>query len=295
MLLWACTFTPAEQSELSASDNHNQQQSTGEKDYWYKGVAEISSYQLKQARYGEIRKGHAVLIFVTEPFSKTTYTKADRQGNNDESVLKLNFTKKFNTGIYPYSMMTSTFLPFDAGKHSLKISSSSQEWCGHTYMEMIRKDKLLNITTSSYFQGENRQQQLALSFLEDDFWSLIRLRPSQLPVGKHQVIPSFFYLRLKHKETKAYTCELSLQKNGDSQVYRLHYPELNRNLKIEFNTAFPHEIMSWQEQYPDGWTTDAPMLSTTGTLLKQIQTAYWQKNQNKHLRLRDSLLLTPQH
>ncbi len=26
-------------------------------------------------------------------------------------VLKLNFSKKFNTGIYPYSMMSSVFMP----------------------------------------------------------------------------------------------------------------------------------------------------------------------------------------
>ncbi|MDP7238046.1 MAG: hypothetical protein QGI34_15090, partial [Candidatus Latescibacteria bacterium] len=38
-------------------------------DYWYQGKAEITSYTLKQARYGEIHDGHVVLIFVTEDFS----------------------------------------------------------------------------------------------------------------------------------------------------------------------------------------------------------------------------------
>ena len=36
------------------------------KDYWYDGSAEISSYQLYQERYGEMREGTAVMIFVTE-------------------------------------------------------------------------------------------------------------------------------------------------------------------------------------------------------------------------------------
>ena len=31
--------------------------------YWYAGKAEITSYSLQQARYGELRDGHAVLIF----------------------------------------------------------------------------------------------------------------------------------------------------------------------------------------------------------------------------------------
>ena len=102
-------------------------------DYWYAGDAEITSYTLSQDRYGEIHDGQAVLVFVTEPFSPSANTKADRPDNKSVSVLKLNYTKKFNTGVYPYSMMNSTFFPIDNGQHSMKISSSSQEWCGHTY------------------------------------------------------------------------------------------------------------------------------------------------------------------
>jgi|GEM_PF-4377681 len=32
------------------------------KEYWYAGKAEVSSYELEQARYGELRKGHAVFL-----------------------------------------------------------------------------------------------------------------------------------------------------------------------------------------------------------------------------------------
>ncbi len=46
--------------------NKNQQQSFNS--YWYKGTAEITSYQLSQVRYGEVHKGTAVHIFVTENF-----------------------------------------------------------------------------------------------------------------------------------------------------------------------------------------------------------------------------------
>ncbi len=107
--------------------------------YWNQGKAEISSYQLEQARYGEIHKGTAVLIFVSEPFSTSEFVKADYPGMDNVQVLKLNATKQFTTGIYPYSMMTSSFFPLDGSTNSLKISCSSQEWCGHTYMEMTRK------------------------------------------------------------------------------------------------------------------------------------------------------------
>ena len=39
-------------------------------DYWYQGKAELNRFELSQVRYGEIRKGDAVLIFVTEDFLK---------------------------------------------------------------------------------------------------------------------------------------------------------------------------------------------------------------------------------
>ena len=62
------------------------------KKYWYAGEAEISSYQLEQARYGEIRKGTAVLIYVTEDFLPKKQVKADYQNTNNVPVLKLNAT-----------------------------------------------------------------------------------------------------------------------------------------------------------------------------------------------------------
>src|SRR5688500_17809876 len=86
---------------------------TGEfKTYWHAGKAEINSYELSQSRYGEKRDGRAVLIFVTEDFSKKNHVKFDHPEEavlGKVNVLKLNFTKNFTTGIYPYSMMLSVF------------------------------------------------------------------------------------------------------------------------------------------------------------------------------------------
>jgi len=57
---------PVANSTLDATKNRNISQEF--KDYWYAGKAEISSYKLEQARYGELRDGTAALIFVTEDF-----------------------------------------------------------------------------------------------------------------------------------------------------------------------------------------------------------------------------------
>jgi hypothetical protein len=38
-------------------------------EYWYQGKGEVNTYFLEQERYKEIRKGEAVMVFVTEDFS----------------------------------------------------------------------------------------------------------------------------------------------------------------------------------------------------------------------------------
>ena len=277
-LLSSCTDT-SRSKPTSFTNNHL--------DYWNDGKAEVSSYQLTQARYGELHKGTAVMVFVTEPFSLKSWTKADNFALENIPVLKLNFTKKFTTGIYPYSMMTSSFFPFEKGGSSFKISSSSQEWCGHTYMELLNKNDY-DFQVNSYFQSEKSGKlSLKKSLLEDDVWSTIRLDPSALPEGTHHMIPSFFYIRLMHKELKSYESQASKSIVNDSTSnYNIHFPELDKTLSINYKTDFPHTIFSWEESYLSGFGNSAKILTTKGSLIKSIRTDYWTKHSNKNSDLR---------
>ena len=45
--------------------------------HWGDGRAEISSYELVQPRYGELRRGYGVLIFVTEDINRNTLIKVE--------------------------------------------------------------------------------------------------------------------------------------------------------------------------------------------------------------------------
>lgn len=280
MLFLSCSGTDSTQT-AEAKPSFN--------DYWYAGKAEISSYKLNQARYGEMHEGKAVLVFVTEPFSVKSNTKADVQDENSIPVLKLNFTKNFNTGIYPYSMMNSTFYPLNGKKHSLKISSSSQEWCGHTYMELTNKDQY-EIELNSYFEGESfSKKALQKVDLEDDIWSQIRISPKELKIGKSEMIPSFFYLQLLHQKTKSYKVELSLSERKTETTYSLYYPELDRKLSIRFETKFPHKILGWEETYQSGWGPSKKSLTSSATLINSIKSDYWTKNKPKDSALRKEL------
>jgi hypothetical protein len=259
------------------------------KDYWYAGNAEITSYKLKQARYGELRAGTAVTIFVTEDFLPEAQVKANNQSKANIPVLKLNSTKNFLTGVYPYSIMTSTFNPVTTKEHALKVSNSVQEWCGHVYAQLNNK-KDFEITAHSYFEGEGDQQiKLPKTWLENELWNLIRINPNELPTGEAEIIPSFDYLRLGHKNLKAYRAILSLEQLESLQVYTIRYPELNRDLTIYFETEFPFSIEKWEETYVSGYGQGAKTLTTTATKMKQIKTTYWSQNKNSDSALRDTL------
>ncbi|WP_298494743.1 septum formation inhibitor Maf [uncultured Algibacter sp.] len=255
------------------------------KKYWYAGEAEISSYKLEQARYGEIREGTAVLIYVTEDFLPNIQVKADQQNANNIPILKLNATKNFNTGVYPYSIMQSTFYPISNNQHALKVSSSIQEWCGHVYTQLNNKDEF-KVTSHSYFEGEAYESfSLEKTILENELWTKLRINPKSLPTGHLKIIPSFEYTRLKHKTIKAYQANATLTEN----TYSINYPELERTLTITFNPNFPHDIVSWEETFKSGFGNNAKVLTTKATKLKTIKSSYWQKKSIKDEVLRETL------
>jgi hypothetical protein len=260
--------------------------------YWMNGKAEITSYNLEQARYGEIRHGKAVMIFVTEPFSVSKQVKLDEpnKAKNDRvDVLKLNFCKNFNTGIYPYSLETSVFTPIESNK-VLKISTSCQEWCGHTFTQLNKSKKGYDFRQFSYFESEGDiETSFKDIYLEDEIWNTIRIEPKNLPLGEIELFPSTQYLRMLHESPKAYKAITSLRVEDSLSVYSIQYPHNQRNISIYFKNKFPYTIEKWTETYKDGWGDKAKILETKATLLNRIQVPYWQLNSNSDSTWRKNL------
>ena len=258
-------------------------------DYWYAGNAEVTSYALEQARYGEIREGKAVLIYVTEPFLTDKQVKADRSNPSNTSVLKLNSTKKYLTGIYPYSIMSSSFYPVDDNQHALKVSFSAQEWCGHVFTQLNNRERF-NVTSFSYFESEgDKEFALEKEVLENEIWNKIRIAPTELPVGNFKMIPSFEYLRMSHQEIKSYEVVVSLTASNEIFTYKINYPKLQRTLEINFSNTFPYTIESWSDSYTSGFGDNAQTMVSKASKIKTLKTPYWQQNGNKGLSLRDTL------
>lgn len=259
------------------------------KKYWYAGNAEITSYKLEQARYGEVREGTSVLIYVTEPFLPQVQVKADRSNASNVPVLKLNATKKYLTGIYPYSIMSSTFYPVHDNQHAVKTSLSVQEWCGHVYSQLNNREQF-EFTSHSYFEGEADQNlKLEKAILENEIWNKIRINPSDLPLGEISIIPSLEFFRTKHQDMKALNATASLTTTNGISSYTIDYGEAIRKLTINFTSDFPYTIESWKEEFKSGYGANAKNLTSTGTKMKSIKSPYWRQNSNKYIGLRDSL------
>lgn len=242
--------------------------------YWYEGKAEITSYKLTQARYGELHEGTAVNIFVTEDFLPEKQVKADYKNEKNVPIFKLNSTKKFTTGIYPYSLMTSTFTPIDLNKETIKVSFSGQEWCGNTFVQLNNRTNY-EIQFFSYFESNaDKKISLKKNKLENEFWNMLRVNPYQIKKGRYKIIPSFEFLALNHQKIAAYEAETNLIEKGKFINFSIYYPNLDRKISIKLTKDFPYTIESWEETF----SSRGKKLITKATKIKTIQSAYWSKN-----------------
>jgi hypothetical protein len=259
----------------------------GFNEYWYAGVAELSTYDVVQDRYDEIRQAEQINVFVTEDFSKAKHVKLDypeKAGADRVPILKLNALRRFETGIYDYSLMQSVFTPV-SGMPTLKTSTSVQDWCGHVFMQMDLAANAYRSRTFSYFEQEG-DQDITLPFvlLEDELWTRLRLNPLAIKTGKMKVLPSALYSRLRHKPLEAQDADIQLQQGDKETVLSLQYLQIARSLKIRFETNFPYKILGWEE-------SNEGKIASKGTLKASRRSAYWSEHNNINAPLRDSLAL----
>jgi hypothetical protein len=255
--------------------------------HWGDGKAELNGYALKQPRYGAVRAGTAVLVFVTEDFSDSRRVKAD-PGKHPASdvypVLKLNALRSFQTGIYDYNVMTSSFLRVAPGWPVAKVSFSSQEWCGHVWHQVIPRDGKLGGLFHSYFDGEaDGTDDLAFpkdGVLEDALPVLLRgWNGAYLKAGESRdvpFLPSLLWSRLNHKPLAWTTAKIARAVSarpvsvpaGRFEVvsYTVETAD-GRRLGFEIEASAPYRLI--RQTGPDG-----EELALEGS----TRLAYWQLN-----------------
>ncbi|MCB0546776.1 MAG: hypothetical protein KDD19_04260 [Phaeodactylibacter sp.] len=267
-------------------------------DYWYQGKGEVSRYELLQNRYSDVHPGEAILVFVTEDFLTDKQVKNDNYSNpNSTPILKMNMVRKFPTGLYSYAIMTSVFTPTKVKEHpqTLKVSTSTQEWCGNAYHQLNYRDGKYTSTLHSYFENEADQvTEVPYAILEDEIFNRIRMNPDGLPTGKLTALPGTAITRLLHLPFEPMEAEASLSAytgndfSGENlRLYSIRFPAMNRTLEIVFQAEAPYIIEGWTDAYPS--LQDRKVRKSVARRTNTLLTPYWQKNKREDMALRQEL------
>ncbi len=268
--------------------------------HWGDGRAEISSYRVVQPRYGELREGYGVLIFVTEDINRETFIKVESPtpAKDRVYVLKLNNVLKFTTGIYDYSAMTSVFsavegLVSEDAFELCKATLSSQEWCGHVFDEVQRRGGELQGEINSYFESEGKNEYELET--PDDFEAednlLIRIRELKGPImaageeRKIDLLPSLWSFRLAHRPHEL--VRAVLRKGNATTVavgkvamevvpWSWRWEDFEKTAWVE--KAYPHRILRWEDS-----------AGGTGELIETVQKPYWSLKRNADRVYREKL------
>jgi hypothetical protein len=266
-------------------------------EYWYEGLAEINTYELQQARYGEMRAGTVTAIFVSEDFLTDKQVKNDNYSNPTSTpIIKTNMIRRFVTGVYDYSLMTSVFTPTktDEHAHTLKVTTSMQDWCGQTFTQLnYAGGDRWDVQLRSYFEKEGDvDESIPADFLEDEVFNRIRSGWEELPTGTFRVLPGTAYLLMTHQPYRATKATVSLSDyTGEDfteaglKSYVVDYGEAVRKLEVIFDAAAPYVIRGWKESYP----SRGKNLTTVAKLSHQVLAPYWSQNGVKDEPLRAAL------
>jgi hypothetical protein len=233
--------------------------------HWGDGRAEMNAYSLVTPRYGELRHGRTVLVFVTEDFTDAQRVKSDGGHEDEYPVLKVNEARDFQTGVYDYNVMTSAFVRID-GKGAfgmpVKVSTSIQEWCGHVYEQLEPRNGALVLHGHSYFDGEADHERTlpfpaggiamdALPILVRDLVGTL-VAPGQ--TVERTVLPTLLSGRFAHEPiawgqatiSRSAAPEPRTVPAGTFQVHTVTVAVTGgRSVTWEVEEAWPHRLVAW--------------------------------------------------
>lgn len=259
--------------------------------YWGDGKAELCAYDVTQNRYGQERSASVVMIYVTEPFLKDKQVKADAPGKGDPNVvqvLKLNRIKKFQTGIYDYSIFTSVFAPvnnYSIGRDSyaagapLKVAMSSQEWCGTVYHQLNRREKGIVSQVHSYFETEADAAETLRAdnrtMLADELFIAVRELLAPMKTGTVTLYSTLEYSRLFHVPLAPASATIGKKdsrfsfegRKTEVVEWTVDAGEQSWNFTVE--KAYPHKILAYSHRVKNTLVENA-------TLKKSVRLPYWE-------------------
>jgi len=285
VLLVGCESSPEAQAAPPSAGAASSQAPDGFWEHWGDGRAELAGYRLTQSRYGQLRRGEAVLVVVTETFTHGQRVKSDGGHADEYPVIKLNEVRDFQTGIYDYNLMTSSFLRLDGALPRgvpTKVSMSMQEWCGHAYDQLLIDEdgRGMARTAHSYFDGEgDRAEELGLPegvLFADALPLLVRGLTGPLPSGEVPLVPRLSQVRMDHTPLSVGSATVSREPGGtvDSVLGEVRVDHVDvsvgdRRLRYLVEATPPHRLLGWS-------SSDGEEAVLTGL----VRAPYWQLSGN---------------
>jgi hypothetical protein len=274
---------------------------------WHDGRAELDGYRYTITRYGQKRQGQAVMIYVTEPWSRGKRVKVEDASKNPADVfdvLKLNLVRDFQTGIYDYNTMVSLFV----ASHDfspVEVTFTSAEWCGNVYAKVLFDNDTVNETLFSYFEDETGTKSIERprdGLAQDALFILLRgLRGAFLSPGGKRAVPllsGILESRLRHQPLQWSTAEI--ERSGTPVSIRVPSGNWSNAVYYEVRVQDGRTGRFWIEPDRDGrvlkwsWTESGKgEASESGELTGTLRTAYWKENGPGNERLLRQLGLSP--
>ncbi len=270
-------------------------------EWWGDGRAELSGYRLTLGRYGEPREAELALIYVTEPHDRRTWIKDDDvQSPHRVEMLKLISSVKFLTGIYPYSVMTSTFAPVDRYREQafspVRIAHSVQEWCGSYSQTLWPGPEGFRSLRLSYFahEGERVREVDAQGELVYEDALLIQLRELDGAFAgggdwEGLLVPELWRFRTRHAGTDPVPAHIQREEAvredpvlGEVPVTRFTLSTDDYMRTFDVEREEPRRVL--------GWTTS---LGDEASLLATERLDYWRLNRLGDEAYREALGLSP--
>lgn len=153
---------------------------------WDDGQAEVARYDARRTLYGRERPYTLVRLAVKEPFDVRQGVKADAPGPAAREVFKVVAVHDVPTG-KPYEYRQTTFVHLERRdpRRALSLTMGSQEWCGNTFVRVLRGADGFSRAAHSYWDGQAdwRDELPADTWFEDQLpFTLRALDPAAGPL-----------------------------------------------------------------------------------------------------------------
>jgi len=124
----------------------------GDDPVWHDGLVEKAVYTASRVVYDKPRAYEAVFFTNKEQHDRATWTKANKSRDTVE-VWKLNQVEVIPTPNYDYKYVTTVHLTVGDGMGLTRLDCTSQEFCGTSFKQFIRKSGARTAERSLQYWG----------------------------------------------------------------------------------------------------------------------------------------------